>query len=159
LNATIATWRRLWRLNAPSRKLVIEAALVLAATWVGIRVAGYRRWKSVLESLTTGSIQRANSGDSAVLGSARAIARFQGSAARHLFLRTNCLEQSLALCCLLHRRGIGAELRIGARKEDNKFEAHAWVELGGEVLSPVSDPHRHFEPFDRPLTSLETETL
>jgi len=134
---------------------VIEAALVLAGTWVGMRVAGYRRWSGVLESLAAGSGQRANSGDPAVLGFARAMARFLGSAARHLFLRTNCLEQSLALCHLLRKRGIGAELRIGARKEDEKLEAHAWVELGGEVITPASDPHRHFEPFDRPIASME----
>lgn len=132
--------------------------MALTATWIGLRVIGYRRWQRALDSLATGTATRANSADPIVLGSARAIARFQESAARHLFLRTNCLEQSMVLCWLLRRRGIAAELRIGARKEDERFEAHAWVELGGAVLSGVLEQHRHFAPFDRPITSMETES-
>ena len=39
---------------------------------------------------------------------------------------------------LLRRRGIAAELRIGARKEFERFEAHAWVEVDSAVLNDAT---------------------
>ena len=158
LIAKLETWRRLWDLSAHSRGVVIEAAAALTATWIGLRVAGYGRWRRVLDGLVAGSRKRASAGDSAALGSAQAIARFEQSAARHLFLRTNCLEQSLVLCWLLHRRGIPAALRIGARKHEGRFEAHAWVELNGTVLNQDQGQHLHFAPFDRLILPMETQT-
>jgi len=56
---------------------------------------------------------------------------------------------------LLRRRGIAAELRIGARKEFDRFEAHAWVEADSAVLNDATAEHRHFVPFDGPITPLE----
>lgn len=152
------TWRRFWCLSAHSRVLVVEAALALTATWIGLRVAGYRGCKRVLDWLVAGTVKRANGSDPVILGSARAITRFQQSAARHLFLRTNCLEQSLVLWWLLQKRGFAAELRFGARKEEGRFEAHAWVELEGVVLNDTLEHHLHFAPFDRPVPSMETQT-
>jgi hypothetical protein len=157
LKATIKAWYRFWGLRAHSRRLVLEAAGALVATWVGLRVVGFHRWKPVLGWFTEGARQM-NTADSAVLGAAGAIARFQEAAARHLFLRTNCLERSLVLCWLLERRGIAAQLRIGARKEKGRFEAHAWVEVDGTVLNDATEPHLHFAPFQRSITSLKTET-
>jgi len=158
LKATIETWRRFWNLSAHSRSLVVEAAVALTATWLGLRVAGYGRWRGVLDRLTPSSVKRAGLGDPVVAGSARAIARFEQAAARHLFLRTNCLEQSLVLCWLLQRRGIAAVLRIGGRKENGRFEAHAWVEVEGAALNELQEQHRHFVPFDRRITTMETQT-
>jgi len=79
----------------------------------------------------------------------------QAAAARNLFFRPNCLEQSLVLWWLLRRRGIEAALRIGARKDSNRFEAHAWLELNSQVLNDASAEHRHFVPFERPILSME----
>ena len=59
---------------------------------------------------------------------------------------------------LLRRRGIAAELRIGARKEVERFEAHAWVEVDSAVLNDASEEHRHFVPFEGPISPLEART-
>lgn len=158
MKAIVETWRRFWGLSAHSRGLVVEAAVALTATWIGLRAAGYTRWARVLDGLVPETARGMAAGDPVALGSARAIARFEQSAARHLFLRTNCLEQSLVLCWLLRRRGIGAEVRIGARKDDGRFEAHAWVEFEGTVLNDALEQHRHFSRFEGPITSLETQT-
>lgn len=49
---------------------------------------------------------------------------------------TRCLVRSLVLVRLLSRRGLAAQLVIGARPRP-EFLAHAWVEYRGEpVLSP-----------------------
>jgi len=158
LKAKLETWRRFRNLSAHSRGLVLEAAVALTATWIGLRVVGFGRWRRALDWLVPRTVKRTSAGDPVALGSALAVARFEQSAARHLFLQTNCLEQSLVLCWLLQKRGTAAVLRIGARKEQGRFEAHAWVELEGTVLNDALEQHRHFAPFDRSVTTMETET-
>ena len=85
------------------------------------------------------------------------ISRLAAATARHLPFRTNCLEQSLVLCWLLERRGIPADLRIGARKEADRFEAHAWVEVAGLAVDPGNEQHVHFVPFKASVDSLERQ--
>jgi hypothetical protein len=53
---------------------------------------------------------------------------------------------------------MNADLRIGARKEANRFEAHAWVELNGTVLDGGETEHLHFVPFEQSKSSMETQT-
>ena len=154
----IERWKRFWRLSALERGVVLEATGGLLATWVGLHLIGFRRWERVLANFappanTTGPTQCASVQESALLAG-----RMQEAAARNLFFRTNCLEQSLVLWWLLRRRGIAAELRIGARKEFERFEAHAWVEVGSAVLNDASAEHQHFVPFDGPITPLEART-
>src|SRR5580700_8903956 len=152
----IERWKRFWRLSALERGVVLEATGGLLATWIGLRLIGFRRWERVLAVFaptvnTTGPAQGASLQESALL-----VARMLEAAARNLFFRANCLEQSLVLGWLLRRRGIDAALRIGARKEADRFEAHAWVELDSQVLNDASAEHRHFVPFEKPILSMET---
>jgi hypothetical protein len=151
----IERWKRFRRLSAFERGVVLEAMGGLLATWGGLRLIGFRRWERVLEVFappvnTTRSAQSASVQDAALL-----IARMQAAAARNLFFHTNCLERSLVLRWLLRRRGIDAVLRIGARKDSERFEAHAWVELDSQVMNDASAEHRHFVPFERPILSME----
>jgi len=44
-----------------------------------------------------------------------------------------CLQRSAATTCLLRRKGIRAEMVIGAQQ--TPFKAHAWVEVGGRVVN------------------------
>jgi hypothetical protein len=152
------TWQSFWRLSGFERGIALEAATALMVTRVGLRLAGFRRWKSVLAWLAPGTAPVASMQDAGLLDSARAIARVEEAAARNILFRPNCLEQSLVLWWLLRVRGISADMRIGARKDADRFEAHAWVELGGTVLSGGNDGHLHFVPFDGPLISVETQT-
>jgi hypothetical protein len=148
-------WHRFWRLSGYERGVALEAAGGLLVTWVGLRVAGFRRWKNVLAVLAPSPNTTARQADAAQPEAARTIARMAAAAARNFFFATNCLEQSLVLWWLLRRRGIAAELRIGARKEFERFEAHAWVEADSAVLNDATAEHRHFVPFDGPITPLE----
>ncbi|HKS82434.1 MAG TPA: lasso peptide biosynthesis B2 protein [Candidatus Acidoferrales bacterium] len=149
-------WSRFWRLSGFERGLVMESAAILIATWAGLRLLGFRRWKRFL-----GWLSPAKRGAEGVAGSdqvslARVVARREESAARHLFYQPNCLEQSLTLWWLLRLRSIPSEIRIGGRKSEDRFEAHAWVECGGEVLSSGGEGHLHFVPFDEPIPNWET---
>jgi hypothetical protein len=156
-------WRGFWRLKPAERRIVLEAATTLSATWVGLRVLGFRRWNATIERFpfeksVEADRRSASRVNPSTVDMASAIAMKLDLAARHLFFRTNCLERSLALRWLLRRRGIAAELRIGARKESALFEAHAWIELDGVVLNDPDEEHLHFAPFKGEITGLETQT-
>ena len=151
-------WRGFLRLSGFERGVVLEAMAGLAATWLGLRLAGIRRWKRALEWLAPHASSEAPAPVASLAESARVIARMESAAARNLFFATNCLEQSLVLWWLLRLRGIGAELRIGARKDFGRFEAHSWVEFGGSVLNNSGEEHLHFVPFEGPIISMETQT-
>ena len=57
----------------------------------------------------------------------------------------------MTLWYLLREQGITACLRIGVRKENEEFEAHAWVEHGGEALNQPEALHHHYAAFDQEL--------
>ncbi len=55
--------------------------------------------------------------------------------ASHLhILPMACLEKSLALRWMLQRRGIDAQIKIGASKALEGINAHAWVEINEQVV-------------------------
>jgi Transglutaminase-like superfamily len=151
----IERWQRFQGLSAFERGVVLEAAGGLLATWTGLRLIGFRRWERVLAVFAPSANATAREHNASQQESALAIARLTEAAARNVFLRTNCLEQSLVLCWLLRRRGIAADLRIGARKDSSGFEAHAWVEQNSQVLNDAAAEHRHFVPFEKPILSME----
>jgi hypothetical protein len=151
-------WNRFWQLSGYERGVALEAAGGLLATWVGLRLTGFRRWKNVMGWLAPSVNATVWQPAASQREAAELIARMAAAAARSFFIDTNCLEQSLMLWWLLRRRGIAAELRIGARKELERFEAHAWVEVDSAVLNDASAEHQHFVPFDGPITPLEART-
>jgi hypothetical protein len=58
---------------------------------------------------------------------------------------SRCLVRSLVLLRMLERRGESADLIIAARPGEAtaRFEAHAWVEVGGRaMLPPAASPYR-----------------
>jgi hypothetical protein len=153
----VRTWRGFWGLSGRSRGVALVAAAALAATWAGLRLAGFRRWKALLVRLTPHKPDSTQPLDPGRIETAHEIARIQEAVSRHLIFHASCLEQSLVLWWLLGRRGIPAELRIGARQNAGRFEAHAWVELGSVVLNDSGDPHLHFAPFEGSIISMETQ--
>src|SRR5947207_11804787 len=46
-----------------------------------------------------------------------------------------CLPKSLALAWFLRRWGSDANVCIGTRKDNGRFEAHAWVEVAGVAIN------------------------
>lgn len=152
------TWHSFWRLEGSERSTALKAASALVATHMGLRLAGFRRWRSVLVWLMPAVVDLPAQPSPVLPDSAHALIRMEAAAARHLFFRANCLEQSLVLWWMLRRHGIAADLRIGANKRAGRFEAHAWVEHCGAVLNDPDGEHRNFVPFDGPIDSMETQT-
>ena len=99
---------------------------------------------------TAGASPRA--ADPKRLPEARRLALANLRAARFGVFRPQCLVQSVALSRVLEARGIdGAIVRVGVRRTNGEFLAHAWVELAGETLG---DADEHVGTFV-PLTNLD----
>jgi hypothetical protein len=152
LQTIIRKWRRFSNLTGFERSIAIEAAVGLTATRGGLRVVGFRRWKAVLSRLAPSPEEH----DIAPLvgDSVKIVLKMESAVARNLLFRPNCLERSLALWWLLRGRSIVTEVRVGARKREQIFEAHAWVEYGGTVLNDPDETHLDFVPFDGPIAGL-----
>ena len=58
-----------------------------------------------------------------------------------------CLQRSAAATCLLRRHGLPAELVIGTQQVP--FTAHAWVEIGGQVVTDRPYMHEMYVVLER----------
>jgi transglutaminase superfamily protein len=120
------------------RRVLIEAALLIGVLQTALRACGLRRVQRMLAAtLPLPACQD-------VIGisdrqRAVAISRLVDVAARHT-VKNTCLHRSLALWWLLGRRRVASQIRIGTRRHDGRFDAHAWVELDGIVINDTGDP-------------------
>jgi transglutaminase superfamily protein len=58
-----------------------------------------------------------------------------------------CLQRSAAAACLLKRRGVPAQMVIGAQQLP--FKAHAWVEVRGQVVNDKPYAREMYAVLDR----------
>jgi hypothetical protein len=127
-------------------------------TEIGLRFFGFRRWKRLIEKFSLSSrVPPSLPADAQREPALRAV-RAVRSVELHGPTKPNCLERSMTLWWLLRRDGIEGELHIGARKQDGRFEAHAWVELGGKVLNDDVEVHQHYARFDAPIAADDTKS-
>jgi hypothetical protein len=142
-------WERLRRFNAlgrPAQILFVRGALLLPLVSLSLKLRGFRATQSSLERLL-GSIPSPQ--DSLRQNERAALTiRMVQAAVRHGIGKPSCLEESLVLWWLLARQGLATELRIGIRKDQGKFEAHAWVERDGAALNQPDGQHHHYAAFD-----------
>lgn len=57
-----------------------------------------------------------------------------------------CLRRSVTLLRELHRRRMGATLHIGVRRGEQEMQAHAWIEVAGEVVNDDPDVVATYAP-------------
>lgn len=145
------SWRKLQCLSWSERRLLIQALFLLPLTALILRLLGFRHWQSSLASLVPIADPQAGSQLESAVQRAHVTARMVRAAAWHGPYRAKCLQQALVLWWLLRRQGIHNELRIGVRKEGNRLEAHAWVEVLGTPVNDSDDVGQRFSPFDRAI--------
>lgn len=63
------------------------------------------------------------------------------------FKGAQCLQRSAVVTRLLRRHGVKADMMIGCRVPP--LEAHAWVEVAGDVVSDYQDGIEYFRVMDR----------
>lgn len=146
-------WSRLATLSAWQWRVLLTAPLVLLATWLSLRVRGYRATLDRARPVHASGFDR-----QAELQIARETAYALSAAIKYGPWRPRCLLRSLALMRYLGRRGISSSLRIGlpsgqaALNPDSApgFSAHAWVERDGIVVNDRDDVAAAYSPFDVP---------
>lgn len=141
------------------RARLLGAAWGLLITRAGLRVAGFRRWKTAIEQLTRRAMIAGGSDPQGELQLASAMERSIAAVARHLPFETSCLDQSFTLWWYLRRRGFAAKLCLGGRKGARGFEAHAWVEFAGATFVDASGESVDFVEFERTNAAIERRVL
>lgn len=126
--------------NLPSkdRRLLVEAALLAMATRIGLWTLPFRRLASLVQQVPGMKRRMGKPAPPAM--------RFQWAVqvASHFIPGSSCLSRALTLQGLLARYGRAADLRIGVSKpRASSIEAHAWIEMGGQVLLEGSETDRY----------------
>lgn len=131
-----------WR-GLPFREKILLTRFVFCLPWISfsIRFFGYLPTRHFLSRLVRKTALREAS--AAEMAEAQRSAELLLIAGRHGLISATCLRQSVLLEYWLKRRGLAAEIRIGVRKEQDLFDAHAWVELNGIALAQDSLEHHH----------------
>jgi hypothetical protein len=149
--------RRFSELERPARGLFLHASVLLPVISVSLQLRGFRKTKASLQHFLPVPFP-CGSQNPGTHARAALTARMVRAAGYHGIGHPNCLKVSLALWWLLARRGIASDLRVGVRRDGEKFEAHAWVECGGASLNETDTKHQHFAAFDAALASLPPES-
>ena len=151
-------WERLRQFKAlerPAQSLLLRAMALLPLVSLSLRWRGFRATQAMLERFrSNGSVGP----DSPEISKRAALTAHMVSVADQCgLLRFSCLAKSLTLWWLLERQGIAADLRIGIKKEKEKFAAHAWVERNGTALNEPEEHHRHYAAFDAAFSSMPSD--
>jgi hypothetical protein len=133
---------KLASLSAAERRDLVRAQLALLRAQLAVWTRPYGR----LVRPDPGAQGAATDAQAVLI--ARRLAAAVSLAARRGVFRPNCLVRTLALSWMLERERVtGWHVRIGVRGGAGHFEAHAWVELGPEVLADSSEHVASFERF------------
>ena len=129
----VARWRAL---PAGDRVRLLGLALLLPLVDLSLRGLGLARTQRLLrlerEPVDTGVAPEA-------AAAAQRLAQLAAIAGRRGLYANTCLRQALTVQWWLRRRGLPAQLRIGARRNGDTLDAHAWVELSGIPLAQGAD--------------------
>jgi hypothetical protein len=149
----ISAWKRYRGLSRHERHDLLLGFVLLPGAAVFVRLFGAGRWQRTAEARRGKDNDDWRKTDILQLNEARAAARMIDAASRYGVTRGNCLSKSVALSWLLRRRGMPAVLRIGARRAGSALEAHAWVEVRGEIVNEAEDVRESYATFEGPMTS------
>lgn len=128
-------------LSRTERAIFLRALLMLPVVDTELRLRGWRRAHLRLAAWAN---RRAQHPTASGLAPER-IAWLVERAARNVPWPATCLRRSLVLWALLQRAGVTTELRLGFRKVNGVFEAHAWVELAGIPLNDRRDVRTRYQ--------------
>jgi hypothetical protein len=149
-------FQRYRALDADARKIFRRAVVLLLCIGASLRLRGYKKTQDWLQTRLDG--REPTLPEAGIPGElVQKTCRMVRAAEHYGIARATCLEESLALWYLLGRRGLPSRVRIGVRKQSEKFEAHAWVEYQGAALNQTEELHHHYAAFESELSSLPGE--
>lgn len=144
--------RRFSSLERDAQKLFLRATVILPMVALSLRWRGFRATQATLQKSISSGIPEL--GPESATKHLALTAHMVNAADRHGLVHPSCLAKSMALWWLLGRQGISSELRIGIRKENERFQAHAWVERDGTALNEPEEHHEHYAAFDAAFSAL-----
>jgi transglutaminase superfamily protein len=140
---------RLRSLSAAQWRVVLASLLLVPAVQTSLHLRGFTRTATAL-ALRSRRPPVPTAPDRA-RPAAEAVALVAG---RSRF-GARCLGRSLVLWFLLRRRGVDAELVIGAEPpRAGELFAHAWVEVAGEPVNDAADVRERFDSLGLQLPRL-----
>jgi hypothetical protein len=147
-------FQRFRTLDSKAQKAFGRAVILLPWVMVSLRIRGFKKTKASLQGKLPRDPQElpANAGETVPT-----ICRMVKAAGHYGIAHPNCLEESLVLWYLLGREHIPALLRIGVRKSQGDFQAHAWVEYQGTALNQGEWTHPHYAAFEAEFSQFPGE--
>jgi hypothetical protein len=140
---------RLRGLSAAQWRIVAASLALLPAIQLSLRLRGFGWTARQLAARSTGAPR------APIVQEARSAAEAIALVAGRRVVGARCLGRSLLLWFLLRRRGIDAEVVIGAQApQKGILSAHAWVEVAGEPVNDVADVRERFGSFEVALPRL-----
>lgn len=133
--------RKLRNLSWADRRVLVRAAVSLVYAKLALPSTEFRTDTRTTEG------DRPAAPSAGELMRARTVAQLVWSASAHSPFRVTCLHRSLSLWWLLRQDGVPCDLKLGTRRGDGPFEAHAWVECGGVALNERAADVSRYTPF------------
>lgn len=147
-------FQRFSALDSSAQKLFGRAVVLLPWVKLSLHLRGFKKAKGILEGKLPAGSAAANPNPAQTVAT---VVRMVRAGGRWGMVRPNCLEESLVLWYLLQRAGIAASFRIGVRKSEGIFEAHAWVEYEGATLNQGEWTQPHYAAFESEFSTLAGE--
>ncbi len=138
-------WHKLRSLSFSEVWFLVEAAAVVVGFDVAFRLFSSKTCLALFE-------RKAGSRERRQGGNLQRMAWLVDVADRYAPGKSSCLRQAAALAWLLRRRGVATSLRIGVARQEGKFTAHSWLELGEGELLGLSDSDKYV-PLSSPTLS------
>jgi hypothetical protein len=69
-------------------------------------------------------------------------------AVSHHIVKLTCLHRVLVLKNMMEKNGIEASIVIGVRKDKNALAAHAWLQIGNNIIADKKSYTDQFKPLD-----------
>ena len=129
-------------MSGPDKRLFAGLLIGLPVVTTSLRLFGLVRTGKLLRHASANA--GVNSPQSADIQNAERLAQLAATAGRRGPITLTCLRQALLVEYVLRRRGFAPELKIGVRKQEGAFDAHAWVELQGVALGQSELVHLPF---------------
>ena len=148
----MSRWRKFRELSWPDIGFVLFSIGGLIGVGLLLPVAGFGRSLAWLRRSSAAAGSRQPS--AGALDWARRRAYLVSVAARFGPYRATCLRRSLLLWWVVRRHGLDPRLCLGVRPEpesapgNSELLAHAWIELGDEVLNDRAEIAQSYAAFD-----------
>jgi hypothetical protein len=128
------------KLSGAEKWLLIRSILWLWLFWLGLRVLSFQKLYRLVERFSKpGSSGRGHPPAPGL------ISKSVEKSGRYILGQDSCFPQALTGFLLLKRAGYAPRLYIGVKKNESTLDAHAWIEMDGEILigGPLSVIERY----------------